>query len=370
MRVTINGSGAILTHGDSLSGAGVIEFPVNEPPAFDDTLAAYTVTGSAPSRKLRFQGHEIAVETPTSTAERAPVTAAGAGTLEDPGNVWEPDVAVVEGYRIVETMQGALRVFEVTVAGTTDAGSAWTDYTDAGSLAPLATTITGSETWQYLGVVGELPWDIVPLAGMGVDGDGFHVDAANPVSEAATMFQLLPSLGDPGNSWQAGANVAGSDRISVTVGGALRVFEASVGTTGGSEPTWLFGDVGQTTSDGSAAWTYRGIVGGPDSSRPVFVTNTAGDADWFLDLNNGSGFRFNFTTDGVPEPSAGSIEFTPDGFKVNAPGGGRFFVNLDPFFVEMLGLPTTDPGAGHAGQLYSNGVPSAGVPKALMVSGG
>jgi hypothetical protein len=63
MRVTINGSGAILTHGDSLSGGGVIEFPINEPPEFDDTLAAYTVTGSAPSRKLKFQGHEIAVET-------------------------------------------------------------------------------------------------------------------------------------------------------------------------------------------------------------------------------------------------------------------------------------------------------------------
>jgi hypothetical protein len=368
MRVTINGSGAILTHGDSLSGGGVIEFPVNEPSAFDDTLAAYTVTGSAPSRKLRFQGHEIAVETATSTAERAPVTAAGAGTLEDPGNSWQAGLAVTAGYRIAVDLQAASRVFEAVADGTTaDDGSTFTDYTI--SLTPLGITSENLD-WRYLGVVGELPWDIVPLAGMGVDGDGFHVDAANPVSEAATMFQLFPSLDDPGNSWQAGANVVGSDRISVTLGGALRVFEASVGTTGGSEPTWLFATVGQTTSDGSAAWTYRGIVGGPDSSRPVFVANTAGDADWFLDLDNGSGFRFNFATDGVPEASAGSIEFTPDGFKVNAPGGSRFFVNLDPFFVEMLGLPTTDPGVGHAGQLYSNGVPSAGVPKALMVSGG
>jgi hypothetical protein len=39
MRVTINGSGGIVTHGDSLSGGGVIEFPVNEPPEFARTLA-------------------------------------------------------------------------------------------------------------------------------------------------------------------------------------------------------------------------------------------------------------------------------------------------------------------------------------------
>jgi hypothetical protein len=83
MRVTINGSGGIVTHGDSLSGGGVIEFPVNEPPEFARTLTAYTVTGSAPSRKLRYQGHEIAVESPTATAERAPDTASGGVTVTD-----------------------------------------------------------------------------------------------------------------------------------------------------------------------------------------------------------------------------------------------------------------------------------------------
>jgi hypothetical protein len=77
VRVTINGSGAILTHGDSLSGGGVIEFPINEPPEFASTLANYSVTGSAPSRKLKDRGHEIAVESPTPTAERAPSTGSG-----------------------------------------------------------------------------------------------------------------------------------------------------------------------------------------------------------------------------------------------------------------------------------------------------
>jgi hypothetical protein len=69
MRVTIDGSGNILTHGDSLSDEGVIEFPVNELPGFP---SGWTVSGSAPSRKLLFQGHEVAVETPAGKAERVP----------------------------------------------------------------------------------------------------------------------------------------------------------------------------------------------------------------------------------------------------------------------------------------------------------
>jgi hypothetical protein len=78
MRVTIDGSGNILTHGDSLSGGSVIEFPVNELPGFP---SGWTVTGSAPSRQLLFQGHQVAVETPAAEAERAPSTGGG---LESP----------------------------------------------------------------------------------------------------------------------------------------------------------------------------------------------------------------------------------------------------------------------------------------------
>jgi hypothetical protein len=59
----------ILTHGDSLSGGGVIEFPINEPPEFARTLAAYTVTGPAPTRKLTYQGHEVSVETDSATVQ-------------------------------------------------------------------------------------------------------------------------------------------------------------------------------------------------------------------------------------------------------------------------------------------------------------
>jgi hypothetical protein len=364
MRVTIDGSGNILTHGDSLSGGGVIEFPVNELPGFP---SGWTVSGSAPSRKLLFQGHEVAVETPTSSAEVAPSVSAGAGTLEDPGNVWEPSVAVDVGYRIAETVNGALRVFETTTSGTTHATA--TEFTDFSvNLVPLGLT-TEFVTWRYLGIVGELPWDIVPLPGIGLDDQGFHVDALSSISDAETMFQLLPALGDPGNTWEAATLISTANyRIAATVSGALRVFEmVTLGTTGGSEPTWQIGLIGQTTPDGSASWAYRGIVGQPDTDRPVFVANTAGDADWYLDVNNGSGIRFQVADNGVALDSTRLTEITPDGFKV-AVAGAQFHVQYDPFAVFIDGLPTSDPGV--ATELYTNGAPSAGVPKPLMVSGG
>lgn len=48
--------------------------------------------------------------------------------------------------------------------------------------------------------------------------------------------------------------------------------------------------------------------------------------------------------------------------------GAPFRIILDDTGLRILGIPTADPLV--AGALYSNGVPSAGVPKALMVSGG
>jgi hypothetical protein len=291
----------------------------------------------------------------------------GAGTLEDPGNVWEPSAPVEVGYRIAETVNGALRVFETTTSGTTHAtASGFTDFSV--NLAPLGLT-TEFVTWRYLGIVGELPWDIVPLPGIGLDDQGFHVDALSSISDAETMFQLLPALGDPGNTWEAATLISTANyRIAATVSGALRVFEmVTLGTTGGSEPTWQIGLIGQTTPDGSASWAYRGIVGQPDTDRPVFVANTAGDADWYLDVNNGSGIRFQVADNGVALDSTRLTEITPDGFKV-AVAGAQFHVQYDPFAVFIDGLPTSDPGV--ATELYTNGAPSAGVPKPLMVSGG
>jgi hypothetical protein len=270
-------------------------------------------------------------------------TGSASDVLTDPGNDWAPSTVVTVGYRIAETVNGALRVFETTTSGMTHATA--TGFTDfAVSLVPLGIT-NELVTWRYLGIVGELPWDIVPLPGIGLDDQGFHVDALSSISDAETMFQLLPALGDPGNAWEAATLISTANyRIAATVSGALRVFEmVTLGTTGGSEPTWQIGLIGQTTPDGSASWAYRGTVGQPDTDRPVFVANTAGDADWYLDINNGSGIRFQVADNGVALDSTRLTEITIDGFKV-AVAGAQFYVQYDPFAVFIDGLPTADPG--------------------------
>jgi hypothetical protein len=113
MRVTIDGSGNILTHGDSLSGGSVIEFPVNELPGFP---SGWTVSGSAPSRKLRFQGHEVAVETPTAEAERVPSTGGGGVTID---NTVDPPMAVATLVAPgAEIVGDEARLFSSTATGT------------------------------------------------------------------------------------------------------------------------------------------------------------------------------------------------------------------------------------------------------------
>jgi hypothetical protein len=142
MRVTINGSGAILTHGDSLSGGGVIEFPINEPPEFAATLSAYTVTDSAPSRKLKYQGHEIAVEAPTASAERAGTTQQVSlvgpfrVNYNDPGIGGDPGVAVTTLDEGTLVLKAWLVVITRFIADGTDSGhSAYVNLgVDAGTL--------------------------------------------------------------------------------------------------------------------------------------------------------------------------------------------------------------------------------------------
>lgn len=281
---------------------------------------------------------------PTTHAEwLASQGGGGASVLTDPGNVWEPNTAVTEGYRIAETVQGELRVFEAVAAGTTaNDGSVFADYTI--DLMPLG--ITSEEVdWRYLGIVGELPWTIAPRqAAFGQDGDGPYVAGTDPTSQPGTTFRILAALADPGNEWEAEAVIgAGNYRISATVDGALRVFEqGSTGTTGEEEPDWQIANIGQATTDGTTTWSYLGIVGGPDTERPVFVANSAGDADWYLDVNEGSVFRFNISDDGVLVAEAGQAEFTVDGFMVSVEEAW-FQVRYDPFSISMFGLPTTDP---------------------------
>lgn len=275
----------------------------------------------------------------------------GLSVLEDPGNVWEPNTAVTEGYRIAETVQDELRVFEAAGAGTTGDLSAFTDLTI--DLTPLGLTSDDDFAWRYLGIVGQVSWELSPLQPeFGVDGSGPYVAGHEPISQAETTFRILAALGDPGNIWEAETLVEALYRIAVTVDGALRVFEATVpGTTGASEPDWNIGTLGFNTPDGTANWAYLGIVGNPDFERPIFVMNSAGDADWYLDAGNGSGFRFNVAQNGVIDEMAGKTEMTVDGFKVYVPTAS-FEIRYNPFWIRMEGLETSNPAI--AGRVWND----------------
>lgn len=84
----------------------------------------------------------------------------GVAVLEDPGEVYPPTpTAVAEGFRISETIDGEVRVFEVIAAGTTE-GTAMSDFTV--NLSPLGETAESDVTWQYIGIPGDLPWTVLP----------------------------------------------------------------------------------------------------------------------------------------------------------------------------------------------------------------
>jgi hypothetical protein len=151
MRVTINGSGAILTHGDSLSGGGVIEFPINEPPEFAHTLANYTVTGSAPSRKLKYQGHEIAVETPAEHGR------AGADTGGSFAGGTISNLVTIDAAAVASADVPTFRI--VPPSDQTDTGDAVFVIVDPGQSSHIDNGVfeITADGWLYLGKNGAYP---------------------------------------------------------------------------------------------------------------------------------------------------------------------------------------------------------------------
>src|SRR5688500_13447962 len=89
----------------------------------------------------------------------------GAGVLEDPGVGWQASHAYAVGDRFAETVDGEERVFEITDDGTSGTG-VFSDY-GTPDLTPLGTWGTNAETFQYIGIVGQLPWTVLPGFGGG-----------------------------------------------------------------------------------------------------------------------------------------------------------------------------------------------------------
>lgn len=211
----------------------------------------------------------------------------GAGVLEDPGVAWQASHAYSVGDRFAETVEGELRVFEITVAGTSGAGV----FSDHGpfDLAPLGEWGTNSETFIYIGIVGQLPWTVVPaLAGGLVIGD-----------------------------------VEGNGRPLVY-------------TTGGGP------------GDSERMFALEATVAGTAVS--ILNAKTDGDADWMLDENASAGFRFSVAVDGESVIPAKDVQMTTDHFRVSHAGVGLFQVDYDTWGIRITGLPTADPAV--AGRLW------------------
>lgn len=221
----------------------------------------------------------------------------GSGALADPGNVYPATPTAVDlGYRIKETISGEVRVFEVTTAGTTtDGATAIADFTE--NLTPLGVTAESEVQWTYLGIVGQLPWTVMPTTSLTQDGKG-----------------------------------------NVTVTSAL------------------------TADDGESVLVLLTAAG---PTQPLFEINSDGSGDYeFQDGEVGGPITFDYSS---TDPAGIVVRIGTEGIEV--PGVAVFAnerSNLPGVWFE--GLPSVDPLI--AGQLYTDGVVSAGVPKALMVSGG
>jgi hypothetical protein len=145
-----------------------------------------------------------------------------------------------------------------------------------------------------------------------------------------------------------------------------------ISSTGGGLPSeWVVDakgnlsiDSGSTPDNGDALLTLH-PTGEDVSGGPLMEINSDGQADYyFQDGQVGGPIFFDFWS---TDPVGAVVRISTEGLEI---GGVVTFQNSHAGgpAIYLSGLPTSDPHS--AGQVYSNGVPSAGVPRALMVSGG
>jgi hypothetical protein len=267
MRVTIDGSGNILTHGDSLSGGGVIEFPVNELPGFP---SGWTVSGSAPSRKLLFQGHEVAVETPTAEAERVPSSGGGGVTID---NTVDPPMTVATLVAPgAEITDNEARLFSSTASGTGVTASVSMTATAEGGDAEAQRTAT------------------TDLGAANVTSRATVTDAAGGVAEAQ--------------------NIATSQAHNATANLSANVNEGFGTAYAQSGAASVDGNADATSSafaagDGSALVSNFAGVGGAGTATADVSVSAAGGSAWVKVEADATSARIGFfSTAPVAQPAA------------------------------------------------------------------
>lgn len=213
--------------------------------------------------------------------------------------------------------------------------------------------------------------DIVWAAPGSISGSIAATDGTTTVDPATSILFSHGSLSD------AGDGVAEIDTgIIVTPNGSIDgstipgyiIIDGAVGEDG-SKGGQIYAQDG-STGQGGVASVHGGLAGPGLNGGGVLIGAGAGD-----DGDGGGGATVQLA--GGPSSGVGGA-INISGGNANF-GGGHAGGNVSITggagdgagprgSILITGLPTSDPGVANA--LYTDGVPSAGVPKALMVSGG
>lgn len=200
----------------------------------------------------------------------------------------------------------------------------------------------------------------------------FYAQDDDPGAVGAGSVWKQTSLGDPGGLWYTRNEDDDGwiPEVTIVVEGAVDEV-AFAGT--------------QATASGTGTATANNVATGVDgaaSTNASAQTSGVGDAFARNDaVANGSGFAQSALTATAGAGDAQSFmeaySSDPGGYAESyllaGRGAGEASIHCKVTAAGLVqhivtGLPSADPGV--AGQLFTVGAPSAGVPKALMVSGG
>jgi hypothetical protein len=190
-------------------------------------------------------------------------------------------------------------------------------------------------------------------------------------SSTPTAGTVLTGTGVGTSEWQAASGGLPEQWTVDSDGGLVLAYEDTTGIVPAIEVTY----VGDPTD-------YMPLLTLGESAidKQVFTIDSSGDSDFSLRDGNTS-TKWTDKTDGgfgqVAKIGQSSSFFGPASGSLSvAYGSGVTIANLGNAYFQVLfsgavllpNLPTSDPGV--AGQLFSDGVPSAGTPQVLKVSGG
>ena len=175
----------------------------------------------------------------------------------------------------------------VTITGTQPNGQATMTITANFTHANYASTADTGQATSGTGITGSTqPTWVKQLAGVTQDGGAQWINRSSNVqnwgiaapTNAPTIYQSAAPTTYP--SWQPNTTYWPSCCVYSTNATPTGIFQLTTsGGTGSSVPTWNNGAIGDTTTDGTAVWTYRGAYGWNAATayaKGAFATNTAG----------------------------------------------------------------------------------------------